>query len=125
MTVPYDDSAEQTAAHDVMGEGVAHLAALARAPRGAGSAAEHDAREYCAKVLRTAGFDVGLESFEYSQLPGRYGTLVGGAIAWIAIAATSWLGATGAPSSLWPSSSASVSRRSACGRGASRSGTAC
>jgi len=95
--VRYDDSAEQTAAHDVTGQGAVHLTALARAPRAAGSAAEHEAREYCARVLRDAGFDVALEPFDYSQLPGRYGTPVGGAFAWITVAATSWLGATERP----------------------------
>src|SRR5207244_3621239 len=77
--------------------GAAHLAVLARAPRAAGSAAEDEAREYCARVLRDAGFDVALEPFEYSQVPGRYGTPVGGAIAWSTVAATSWLGAIGSP----------------------------
>jgi hypothetical protein len=95
--VPHDDSSEQIAAHDVTGQGAAHLAALARAPRAAGSAAEDEAREYCARILRDSGFDVALEPFDYSQLPGRYGTPVGGAIAWITAAATSWLGATGSP----------------------------
>jgi hypothetical protein len=95
--VPHDDSSEQIAAHDVTGQGTAHLAALARAPRAAGSAAEHEAREYCARVLGEAGFDVALEPFEYSQAPARYGTPVGGAIAWITIVATSWLGAAGSP----------------------------
>jgi hypothetical protein len=95
--VPYDDSSEQSAARDVTGQGVAHLAVLARTPRAAGSTAEHEAREYCAGVLRDAGFDVALEPFEYSQVPGRYGTPVGGAIAWVTVAATSWLGATGRP----------------------------
>jgi hypothetical protein len=80
-----------------MGQGAAHLAVLARAPRAAGSAAESSAREYCAQALRTAGFDVALESFDFSQLPGRYGTPIGGAIAWITVVATSWLGATGSP----------------------------
>jgi len=78
----------------VKGRGVAHLAALARAPRGAGSAAEDEARKYCARVLRDAGFDVALEQFEYSQGPGRYGTPVAGAIALVTIIATSRLGAT-------------------------------
>lgn len=79
------------------GQGTAHLAVLARAPRAAGSAAEHEARDYCARVLRDAGFDVALEPFEYSQAPGRYGTPVGGALAWITVAATSWFGAIGSP----------------------------
>jgi hypothetical protein len=95
--VSHDDSSEHTVADDVMSQGAAHLAALARAPRAAGSAAEDEAREYCARVLRAAGFDVALEPFDYSQLPGRYGTPVGGALAWITVAATSRLGATGSP----------------------------
>lgn len=95
--MPPDDTPEQTAAHDLTGQGAAHLAVLARAPRAAGSAAEGEAREYCARVLREAGFEVALEPFEYSQLPGRYGTPVGGAIAWLTVTATSWLGAIGSP----------------------------
>jgi hypothetical protein len=95
--VPHDDSSDQIAAQDVAGQGATHLAALARAPRAAGSAAEHEAREYCARVLRDAGFDVALEPFDYSQVPGRYGTAVGGALAWVTVAATSWLGATNRP----------------------------
>ena len=95
--MPHDDSSDQNAAHDVAGQGAAHLAVLARAPRAAGSAVEHEAREYCAGVLRDAGFDVALEPFDYSQVPGRYGTVVGGALAWITVAATSWLGATDRP----------------------------
>ena len=95
--MPPDDTPEQTAAHDLTRQGAAHLAVLARAPRAAGSAAEGEAREYCARVLREAGFEVALEPFEYSQLPGRYGTPVGGAIAWLTVTATSWLGAIGSP----------------------------
>jgi hypothetical protein len=95
--VAHDDFSEQTAVRDVTGKGVAHLAVLARAPRAAGSPAESDVREYCARVLRAAGFDVALEPFEYSQVPGRYGTPVGGAIAWMTVAVSAWLGTTGAP----------------------------
>ena len=93
--MPHDDSSEQTAAREVIDQGVAHLAVLARAPRAAGSAAEDDAREYCARALRASGFDVALESFAYSTLPGRYGTPIGGAIAWLSVAATALLGASG------------------------------
>ena len=95
--MPHEDTPGHTAAHDLTGQGAAHLAVLARAPRAAGSAAEGEAREYCARVLREAGFEVALEPFEYSQLPGRYGTPVGGAIAWLTVTATSWLGAIGSP----------------------------
>jgi hypothetical protein len=94
--VPHDDSSEQTAARDVIDQGVTHLAILARVPRAAGSAAEDDAREYCARVLRASGFDVVLEPFDYSQLPGRYGTPIGGAIGWLTIVTTALLGIGGA-----------------------------
>ena len=94
--VPHESS-EHISAREAPGQDAAHLAALARAPRAAGSAAENEAREYCARVLKAAGFDVALESFEFSQVPGRYGTPVGGAIALITVAATSWLGAIGSP----------------------------
>jgi hypothetical protein len=55
-----------------------HLMAIARTPRPAGSRAETAARGYCAQVLRDVGFDVREEPFEYSALPGRYATAVGG-----------------------------------------------
>jgi hypothetical protein len=73
----------------------AHLAAIGRSPRAAGSAEERAARDYCASVLRAAGFDVVVEPFQYSRLPGRFGTPVGGAIALLAICGTVWIGASG------------------------------
>jgi len=93
--VPHDDSSGQTAARDETEQGAAHLAVLARGPRAAGSAAENEAREYCARVLRGAGFEVVLERFDYSQLPGRYGTPIGGAIGWLTVVAAAFLGASG------------------------------
>ena len=93
--MPYDDSSGQTAASEAIDQGVAHLAVLARAPRAAGSAAEDEAREYCARVLRASGFDVVHERFDYSELPGRYGTPIGGAIAWLSVVATALLGGSG------------------------------
>lgn len=51
-----------------------HLEVLAAAPRPAGGTQEDVAREYCATVLRAAGFRVATESFDYSALPGRWGT---------------------------------------------------
>jgi hypothetical protein len=68
-----------------------HLTAIARAPRAAGSTEEAEARSYAADVLRAAGFDVTLEPFDYSALPGRYGTPVGGAIALVTVLAATWL----------------------------------
>ena len=72
-------------------DGVAHLRAIARTPRAAGSAEERVARDYCARVLRQSGFDVSVEPFSYSTFPGRYGTPVGGAIAMTSVLAASWL----------------------------------
>ncbi|HEY7861661.1 MAG TPA: M28 family peptidase [Gemmatimonadaceae bacterium] len=57
-----------------------HLAAIASAPRPAGGSAERAAREYCAGVLRAAGFDVAEHSFEYSAFPGRRGTPLAGVV---------------------------------------------
>jgi Peptidase family M28 len=72
-------------------DGVAHLRALAARPRFAGSAEEASARAYCARVLRDAGWDVSVAPFEYSTLPGRFGTPIGGAIATATVAVTSVL----------------------------------
>ena len=81
--------ADSLAAHD----GVAHLRVLARAPRAAGSAEERAARDYCSRVLRDLGFDIAVEPFEYSALPGRYGTPLGGAIGATSVLAAAWLAA--------------------------------
>jgi hypothetical protein len=51
-----------------------HLAAIAAAPRPAGSGAEGKAREYCARILREAGFEIQHREFEYSAFPGKWGT---------------------------------------------------
>ena len=72
-------------------DGAGHLRALGRTARAAGSAEEHDAREYCAAVLRNLGFDVVSESFEYSAFPGRYGTAAAGAIAAVTVLVACWL----------------------------------
>lgn len=69
-------------------DGVAHLRVLAQTPRAAGSAEEDAAREHCTAALRTLGFDVAREPFEYSRFPGRFGTPIGGAIAMITVVAT-------------------------------------
>ena len=71
--------------------GTEHLVAIARGPRAAGSEGERAAREYAATVLRRAGFDVATESFEYSALPGRFGTPAGSALAWATVLASAWL----------------------------------
>jgi Iap family predicted aminopeptidase len=72
-----------------------HLTTIARAPRPAGSAAEEEARQHCAEVLRAHGFAVHEEPVSYSSLPGRYATpLLGGATA-IAIAVASILASRG------------------------------
>ena len=76
-----------------MGQGVGreHLAAIARAPRAAGSDDERAAREYAATVLRDAGYVVATERFEYSALPGRIGTPVGSALALVTVLGGAWL----------------------------------
>lgn len=77
---------------------MAHLRVLAATPRFAGSAPERAARDHCAKVLRASGFDVAIEPFEYSALPGQYGTPVAGAIGAASVLAAAWLAALrGAP----------------------------
>ena len=79
-------------------DGVEHLHVLARAPRAAGSTEEREAREYCAGVLRTLGFECSIESFSYSALPGRYGTPVSGAIGMASVLVAFWLATVeGAP----------------------------
>jgi hypothetical protein len=74
-----------------------HLAAIAAAPRPAGSAAEATAREYCAAILRSAGLDVRHRAFEYSTFPGRWGTPLAGALAALLFLAAGHLGAHDRP----------------------------
>jgi hypothetical protein len=65
-----------------------HLAAIASAPRPAGSESERRAREYCAGVLRALGFEVAERTFEYSTFPGKWGTpLFGACMASVVLAA--------------------------------------
>ena len=45
---------------------------LAASPRFAGSEAESAARGYCAGILRTAGFSVREEPFDFSEFPSRW-----------------------------------------------------
>jgi hypothetical protein len=72
-----------------------HLERLAAVPRPAGSPAEAAARDYCAGVLRSLGFDVSEEPCEFSTLPGRFGTpLCGGAVI-VMMAAAGHLGFRG------------------------------
>jgi hypothetical protein len=71
--------------------GVRHLAVLARAPRPAGSAAEHDARAYASSVLAALGYDVHEERFQYSAFPGCYATPIAGAVLGATIVAASLL----------------------------------
>jgi hypothetical protein len=73
------------------GAGREHLAAIARAPRAAGSDHERAAREYAATVLRQTGYVVATERFDYSALPGRMGTPVGSALALVTVLGAAWL----------------------------------
>lgn len=57
---------------DELGPARAHLRALAGAGRPAGSAAERDALDYCAKILRSHGFSVTEEPFVFSAAVGRW-----------------------------------------------------
>lgn len=66
-------------------DGLALASAIAAAPRPAGSAAEASARALLAERLAALGFTVTERPFEYSELPGRWGTPIVGA--WLALAA--------------------------------------
>jgi hypothetical protein len=72
-----------------------HLAALASAPRPAGGEAERRARDYCARTLRAAGFEVSEHPFGYSTFPGMWGTPIAGVLAAMMFAASGYAGARG------------------------------
>src|SRR6186997_2902451 len=74
-----------------------HLEAIAAAPRPAGSQAEADARRYCCGALTSLGFSVTEEPFEYSALPGRFGTPAVGLCSIGVLAIVGHLGFHGAP----------------------------
>jgi len=75
----------------------AHLEALAGAARPAGGAAEARARDHCARTLRALGYAVAERPFEYSALPGRFGTPLGGVVSIIALTVAGHVGYNGAP----------------------------
>lgn len=75
----------------------AHLRVLAREPRPAGGVAEASARAYCAEQLAAHGFVMREEPFEYSGLPGRYGTPVVGGAALLGLLFAARLGGGGRP----------------------------
>ncbi|MDQ6828973.1 MAG: M28 family metallopeptidase [Gemmatimonadota bacterium] len=72
-----------------------HLAVLAAQPRPAGGDEEKKAREYCARVLKAAGFRVREEPFTYSSFPGTWATPLVGVISLIALEIAAWLGRRG------------------------------
>ncbi|MFN2567057.1 MAG: M28 family peptidase [Gemmatimonadaceae bacterium] len=74
-----------------------HLAVLAARSRRAGSVAEAAARAHCARVLRSSGFEVREEPFEYSAAPGRYATSAGGIGSTLLLVAATVLAARGRP----------------------------
>lgn len=80
-----------------LGTARAHLAALAREPRPAGSAAEARARAYAAGVLTRAGYRVREESFTYSAVVGRYGALAGGAVSLAVLLGAAYAGVRDQP----------------------------
>jgi peptidase M28-like protein len=51
----------------------AHLARIGARSRPIGGAAVAEARDYCADVLRSLGFDASHRPFEFSAFPGAYG----------------------------------------------------
>jgi hypothetical protein len=67
----------------------AHLRALAGEPRGTGTDAAAGARRYCSEALRALEFSVRETPFEYSALPGRWGTPLGG-VALLLTIGVSW-----------------------------------
>ena len=69
-----------------------HLEAIASAPRPAGSSAESAARHYCADELRSLGFTVVEEHFDFSRFPGEWATPAGGAVACLTTIAAGVLG---------------------------------
>jgi Peptidase family M28 len=75
--------------------GVRHLAVLARRPRPAGSASEHDARAYARSTLELLDFVVHEERFAYSAFPGHYATPAGGAVLVLSIVLASWRALSG------------------------------
>lgn len=74
-----------------------HLERLAAEPRPAGSVAEGAARAHAAEALAALGFRVREESFEYSVIPGRFGTPVVGLLSVIALFTAAHFGATSRP----------------------------
>jgi hypothetical protein len=68
-----------------------HFEHLASRPRPTGSAANHEARQYCAEHLRTLGFSVAERPFEFSALPGRHAAQIIGFVAVIGFAAARFL----------------------------------
>src|SRR3954463_6655985 len=70
--------------------GTDHLVVIARQPRAAGSDGERQARANAASPLRDAGFTIEIERFDYSALPGRFGTPVGSALALVTVLLAWW-----------------------------------
>lgn len=58
-------------------------------PRPAGSPAAASAGEYCAEVLRRAGYTVSKQEFEFSRIPGAFFTPAVGAILLVAVTSAS------------------------------------
>ena len=72
-----------------------HLEALAREARPAGSKAEERARGYASRELERLGFSISREVFTFSDIPGRYGTPIGGALAALTVLAAACAGLCG------------------------------
>jgi hypothetical protein len=95
MSAPPESSAERSLSRAE--RAVETVRFLARSPRPAGGDDEARARDYCAQRLRSAGFDVREEPFEYSAFPGRWGTLLGGVLAVVVILIATANGRLGSP----------------------------
>jgi peptidase M28-like protein len=57
---------------------ISHVRRLARQPRNTGTPQAAEARQYCSDALRSLGFRIKENAFEYSAAVGLYGTPAGG-----------------------------------------------
>ena len=76
-------------------EALRHLRAIAAEPRPAGGDAESRAREYCRRVLLSAGYAIEEAPFAYSSAPGRWATPLAGALSAASVVAAAMLGSRG------------------------------
>jgi hypothetical protein len=99
-----------------------HLANLAQAPRFTGTPAAEVARRYCAEVLRSVGYQVSEQPFEYSAIVGSYGTPIGGGAVFAVVVAAAALSLGNAPVTALAVLLGGLSVVGAAGRWAAREG---